>query len=335
MTQSFKKPLNAAGKTVQKNRRWNIRSMLGVLGPAIGLVLVFILFSLLRPDTFPTIGNAKQILLQSVVVGVAALGTTPVIISAGIDISIGATIAVVTVAVALMLNAHWPPLLAAFGGVGVGALCGLFNGSCVTLLSLNPFIVTLGTFLAFRGAADVLGHETEVYTHSNWLNRLMDPAHSFGFPWGVWIMIVLAALLILMLRYTRFGRHIFAIGSNEQTARLCGISVNRVKIWIYVLGGAFSGIAGVLMFSNEGGTGDPTTSKNTPLTAIAAAVIGGASLTGGQGSIVGTVIGAMFIMAIRNGCVQVDLPHGYQNIVTGLIIIAAVLMDRLRNRREA
>lgn len=306
--------------------------ILTVLGPVIGLVLVAALFSVLRPHTFPTAANASQILLQSVVVAVAALGTTPIIIAAGIDISIGATIAVVTVAVALMLNAHWPPLMAAFGGVGVGAMCGLFNGACVTLLGLNPFIVTLGTFLAFRGVADVLGDESEVYTHSNWLNGLMNPAKAFGLPWGVWIMLVLAIMLILMLRFTRFGRHIFAIGSNQQTARLCGIAVNRVKIWIYVLGGAFSGIAGVLMFSNENGTGDPTTSKNTPLTAIAAAVIGGASLTGGQGSIVGTVIGAMFIMAIRNGCVQINLPHGYQNIVTGLIIIVAVLMDRLRNR---
>ena len=305
--------------------------ILNILGPVIGLMLVAVLFSALRPHTFPTAANASQILLQSVVVAVAALGTTPIIIAAGIDISIGATIAVVSVAVAVMLNAHWSPLLAAFGGVGVGALCGLFNGGCVTLLGLNPFIVTLGTFLAFRGVADVLGDESEVYTHSNWLNGLMNPAKAFFLPWGVWIMLILSVLLILMLRFTRFGRHIFAIGSNEQTARLCGIAVNRVKIWIYILGGAFSGIAGVLMFSNENGTGDPTTSKNTPLTAIAAAVIGGASLTGGQGSIVGTVIGAMFIMAIRNGCVQINLPHGYQNIVTGLIIIVAVLMDRLRN----
>ncbi len=318
--------------TVALARRLGI---LNILGPIIGLVLVAVLFSALRPHTFPTAANASQILLQSVVVAVAALGTTPIIIAAGIDISIGATIAVVSVAVALMLNAHWPPLLAAFGGVGVGAMCGLFNGGCVTLLGLNPFIVTLGTFLAFRGVADVLGDESEVYTHSNWLNGLMNPAKAFFLPWGVWIMLVLAGLLILVLRFTRFGRHIFAIGSNEQTARLCGIAVNRVKIWLYILGGAFSGIAGVLMFSNENGTGDPTTSKNTPLTAIAAAVIGGASLTGGQGSVIGTVIGAMFIMAIRNGCVQINLPHGYQNIVTGLIIIVAVLMDRLRNRGKS
>jgi ribose/xylose/arabinose/galactoside ABC-type transport system permease subunit len=317
-----------------ENRGMNFRAVLSALGPVIGLVLVFILFSVLRPHTFPTVANASQILLQSVVVGVAALGTTPVIISAGIDISIGATIAVVSVATALLLNAGAPPILAAFGGIGVGALCGLFNGSCVTLLGLNPFIVTLGTFLAFRGVADVLGGESEVYTHSNWLNDLMNPSQALIFPWGVWIMIILAIALILMLRYTRFGRHIFAIGSNEQTARLCGIAVNRAKLWIYILGGAFSGIAGVLMFSNENGTGDPTTSKNTPLTAIAAAVIGGASLTGGQGSIVGTVIGAMFIMTIRNGCVQINLSHGVQNIVTGLIIIVAVLVDRLRNPKN-
>ncbi len=317
-----------------ENRKFNFRMVLSTLGPIIGLVLVFILFSALRPHTFPTAANASQILLQSVVVAVAALGTTPVIISAGIDISIGATIAVVSVAVALMLNAGLPPVFAALGGIATGALCGAFNGGCVTLLGLNPFIVTLGTFLAFRGVADVLGGESEVYTRSNWLNDLMNPSRALIFPWGVWIMVILAILLILMLRYTRFGRHIFAIGSNEQTARLCGIAVSRAKLWIYILGGAFSGIAGVLMFANENGTGDPTTSKNTPLTAIAAAVIGGASLTGGQGSIIGTVIGAMFIMTIRNGCVQINLSHGVQNIVTGLIIIVAVLVDRIRNPKS-
>ncbi|MGC8552918.1 MAG: ABC transporter permease [Phycisphaerae bacterium] len=316
------------------SRRFDVRRVLTVLGPAIGLVAVCILFGALRPDSFLTRANAQNIILHSVVVGIAAIGTTPVIISAGIDISIGATIAVVTVAVALLVNANVPPLLAAFGGVGVGAACGLFNGACITWLGLNPFIVTLGTFLAFRGVADELSHQQAVAANATWLNNLMAPGQAPLVPWGVWILLALLVLTALMLRYTRFGRHIFAIGSNEQTARLCGIAVNRAKLAIYVLGGAFTGIAGVLMFSNLT-EGDPTTSANTPLTAIAAAVIGGASLTGGQGSIVGTVLGAVFIMTIRSGCTQLNFSQGVQEMVTGLIIILAVLLDRVRNLPKA
>ncbi len=315
-------------------RHFDLRRALTMLGPAIGLVAVCILFSVLRPRTFPTWANAQNIILHSVVVGVAAIGTTSVIISAGIDISIGATIAVVTVSVALFVNADLSPLLAALGGIGVGAACGLFNGTCITWLRLNPFIVTLGTFLAFRGVADELSHQQAVAANSTWLNNLMAPGEAPLLPWGVWILIILMILTALMLRYTRFGRHIFAIGSNEQTARLCGIAVNRTKLAIYVLAGAFSGVAGVLMFSNLT-EGDPTTSANTPLTAIAAAVIGGASLTGGQGSIIGTVIGSVLIMTLRSGCTQLNFSQGGQEMLTGIIIILAVLLDRLRNPPEA
>ncbi len=319
-------------------KRINLRQALNVniLGPIIGLILVSILFGILEPRGFLQLGNAKNILLEATIVAVAAIGTTPVIVSAGIDISIGATIAVVSVCVALMLNHHVPPALAAIGGVGVGALCGLFNGGCVTVLGLNPFIVTLGTFLAFRGAADYLSNNNIVYAPPTWINNLMQvTSHTPLVPWGVWLMLALAALLALMLRYTRFGRHIFAIGSNEQTARLCGIPVRRAKLMIYALGGVFYGIAGILAFAYEDGAGDPTTNKNTPLTAIAAAVIGGASLTGGQGSIVGALLGALFIQTIRVGCQELQLSIGFQQIVTGLIILAAVLLDRVRNPPSA
>jgi ribose/xylose/arabinose/galactoside ABC-type transport system permease subunit len=151
------------------------------------------------------------------------------------------------------------------------------------------------------------------------------------FPPGVWLLIILTILVGLMLRYTRFGRHIYAIGSNEQTARLCGISVRRTKLLIYVIGLAFAGVAGVLQFSYLT-VGDPTTASGLELAVIAAVVIGGASLNGGEGGVLGTIVGALIMTIVANGCTKMDLANWVQEIVTGAIIIAAVVLDRLRHR---
>ena len=152
------------------------------------------------------------------------------------------------------------------------------------------------------------------------------------FPPGVWMMLILAAVVAFVLRFTRFGRHVFAIGSNEQTARLCGINVERTKFLIYMIGVGFAGLAGVLQFSFLG-MGDSTTALGMELNIIAAVVIGGASLSGGEGGVVGTVVGALIMTVVANGCNQVELQNYWQEIVTGGIIIVAVLLDRLRHRR--
>ena len=173
---------------------------------------------------------------------------------------------------------------------------------------------------------------------TTWLNQLLTSVVGSDswllFPPGVWGMLVLAVLVAVMLHYTRFGRHIFAIGSNEQTARLCGVPVRRDKITIYVLGGIFAGLAGVLQFAYLT-VGDPTTANGYELAIIAAVVIGGASLAGGQGSILGTLIGALIMTVVSNGCTKLGLANWVQEIVTGVIIILAVVVDQLRRRREA
>jgi ribose transport system permease protein len=151
---------------------------------------------------------------------------------------------------------------------------------------------------------------------------------------GVWVMILLAAGTAAVLRYTRLGRHAFAIGSNELTARLCGVPVERVKVFVYALGAAFAGLAGVMQFSRLT-VGDPTVAVGLELDVIAAVVIGGGSLSGGEGSVLGTVIGALIMIVIRSGCSHMGLPNWVQEIVTGLIIVAAVALDRLRQRRAA
>ncbi len=311
------------------------RTLPAKLGPLIGLVFVIALFALLRPRTFLTPDNFQIMLLQTAVVGTAALGMTLIIISGGIDLSIGSNIALCTVVIALLLQQGAPPLLAALGGVAVGAACGALIGLLITRLNLTPFIVTLGMWGALRGLAKGLASETMVSAPGTWLNELLQSLRAANrwmlFPPGVWLLLALTLLVAAMLRSTRFGRHIYAIGSNEQTARLCGVPVRRTKLLIYTIGLAFAGLAGVLQFSYLT-VGDPTTAAGLELAVIAAVVIGGASLNGGEGSVFGSVIGALIMTAVANGCTKMNLANWVQEIVTGAIIIAAVVLDRLRHR---
>lgn len=326
------------GVTVERSKASssaNMRALIEKIGPVLGLICVFGLFALLRPRTFATLDNAQLILLQTAVVGMAALGATLIIIAGGIDLSVGSNIALCTVAVALLLAKGAPPIVAIAGGIATSALCGLVIGFLITRLKLLPFIVTLGMWGALRGIAKGLANEQTVQAPETWINGLLTTLSAGQkwaiFPPGVWLLIVCAILVAAMLRYTRFGRHIFAIGSNEQTARLCGVQVDVTKVALYTLGAALAGVAGVLQFSYLT-LGDPTTATGLELDIIAAVVIGGASLSGGQGTIFGTLIGALIMTTVANGCTKMELANWVQEIVTGAIIICAVTLDRFRHR---
>jgi len=316
-------------------RRADWPALWSKLGSVLGLAFVVALFAVLRPRTFLTADNFQIMLLQTAVVGTAALGMTMIIISGGIDLSIGSNIALCTVVIALLLQQHVPPALAALGGIATGATCGALIGLLITRLNLTPFIVTLGMWGALRGAAKGLANETMVAAPSTWLNDLLQSLRPQNrwmiFPPGVWLMLILTLFVGALLRYTRFGRHVFAIGSNEQTARLCGIPVSRTKLLIYLVGLAFAGIAGVLQFSYLT-VGDPTTANGLELAVIAAVVIGGASLNGGEGSVFGSLMGALIMTVVANGCTKMNLSNWLQEIVTGAIIITAAVLDRLRHR---
>jgi ribose/xylose/arabinose/galactoside ABC-type transport system permease subunit len=318
-------------KPAASNHRAHVRRLLAAFGPAIGLVFALTLFASLRFSTFVTVDNFAIMLQQTAVIGAAAIGMTVIIVSGGIDLAVGSTVALVTIVVALLLKQHWGPTAAALGGIAAGGGCGLLTGTLVTRLRLMPFIVTLGLMGALRGAAKGLANEQPIYPDETWLNQLMQLGVHGTLPLGVWLAVVLAVLVALMLRYTRFGRHVFAIGSNEQTARLCGVPIERQKILIYVVGGLFGGVAGVLQFAYLTG-GDPTTAVGLELNVIAAVVIGGASLNGGQGTVLGSMIGALIMSVVANGCTKVGLANWVQEIVTGGIIVAAVLLDQLRRR---
>jgi ribose/xylose/arabinose/galactoside ABC-type transport system permease subunit len=316
-------------------RRW--AAWLERLGPLAGLAAVAAYFAVLRPETFPTIDNLQIILIQTAVVGTAAIGMTLVIVSGGIDLSVGSVIALVTVVVASCLSQGYPPLLAAGAGVIAGALCGLVNGGLVTGIRLTPFIVTLGTLGVFRGLAKGWADEQIVLASDiGWLEHVLrilgpDELWRLAAP-GVWIMVLLAGLASLLMWYTRFGRHVFAIGSNEQTATLCGVRVARTRLLVYVLAGATAGLAGVLQFSYLT-VGDPTTAMGLEPDVIAAVVIGGGSLAGGVGTISGTLTGAVIMTVIANGCTKLGLDNWVQEIITGAIIVLAVTIDQLRRHR--
>ena len=307
--------------------------MLGALAPFLALVAVYALFAILRFDRFVTWDNSAIMLQQTAVIGIGAIGMTLIVISGGVDLSFGSIIALSAVVLALLLQAGAPPMVAAAGAIGLGVMTGVASGLLVTRLRLMPFIVTLGMMGILRGAAKGLASEQPIYPEPTWLNDLMLLSSRF-LPGGVWIMLVMAVVVAGVLRYTRFGRHIFAIGSNESTARLCGVAVDRTKVWIYAVGAGFAGLAGVLQFSYLTG-GDPTTAVGLELNIIAAVVIGGASLSGGRGTVLGTMIGALIMTVVNNGCTKLEMSNWVQEIVTGGIIVAAVTLDQYRRGRSA
>jgi ribose transport system permease protein len=312
---------------------------MNVLGPFLGLVLVIALFSLNGEvrQYFLSGGNFKLILTQTVIVAIAALGMTLIIVSGGIDLSVGSVVAFTSVVGAVLSVRDAPPAAVIALTVAAGALIGFLNGAIIAGLRMMPFIVTLGMMGIARGLAKWLAGNQAVNCPDSPINEIMalhQPGSLLPLPIGVWIAIVLALLMVVVLRQTVFGRHVFAIGSNEATARLCGIRVQTTKILIYALAGGFFGLAGLMQLSRLT-QGDPTVAIGLELDVIAAVVIGGASLSGGSGSILGSMIGALIMAVLRNGSNQMGWPNYMQEIIIGVVIIIAVAVDRLRQRRSA
>jgi len=236
----------------------------------------------------------------------------------------------------------YTPMVAVAVSIVTGCLCGLLNGALISALRVVPFIVTLGTMQVYLGLAKIIANETTVRPDRatqvpDWMvefTSIRSEALVGGLPMGVWLTLALAAVLALVLRYTVFSRHAYAIGSNELTARLCGIGVTRNKIAVYTLAGFFVGIAGLYQFSRLS-AGNPTSGIGMELRIIAAVVIGGGSLSGGRGSVLGSLTGAAIIFVIGSGCTQLGLSNPIQDVILGVIVVTAVAIDQLRQRRLA
>lgn len=357
---------------MRNNETINIWRLWEKAGPLFALILVIAIFGILEPKNFLSYNNFSNVAGQTAVIAIAAVGMTFVIISAGIDLSAGSLVALAGVIATMTMSSNtyfislypWvaelPPwqantiliLSGILTGILAGALCGLVSGATITYGKLPPFIVTLGMMEILRGLAlytagglpitnlpagfRQIGNQAliiplesivdiPVLTVLTWMGTEIE------IPYSVFLIIPVALMGAFILRYTVFGVQVYAIGSNEQTARLCGVKVNQVKIGVYIICGITAGLAGVLHASRLN-TGQPSEGVGMELSIIAAVVIGGASLMGGEGTILGAIVGAFIIILLRNGCNLVGVSPFVQRIVIGLIIIISVYLDQMRRR---
>lgn len=323
-----------------KATRFDFRKALQAFGPVIGLVFVVLIFSSARGFLSPL--NICIVLTQTVIVALGAIGMTLIIVGGGIDLSVGSIVALTSVVGALGVQAGWPVPAVLFVAILAGGTFGLLNGAVISRFGMAPFIVTLGMMGVARGIAKWLGKNQSVnFSPDHPVNILMNNPRTLGAweiplwfpPAGVLLALLAAGIMTVVLMRTVFGRHIYALGSNEATARLCGIPTLRLKLYIYSVAGLFYGMAGVMQLSRLQ-QGDPTVAIGLELDVIAAVVIGGASLTGGSGSIPGAMIGALIMAVLRNGSDQMGWDSYIQEIIIGSVIILAVGLDKLRRRQN-
>ena len=338
--------MSSAGET-ESNGPSLWKRVRGILGPFVALGVVVGIFATADAlqdggGAFLSQRNFSTIAVQMATVAVAALGMTIVIIAGGIDLSAGTAVALCATVLAWCLKRDWPAPVAVLFALGTGCLTGFVNGALVSALRVVPFIVTLGTMTGYLGVAKMIAEETTIRPDitrqvPRWLQDLLSTRSDAlwgGLPLGVWLTLGLAGLLAAILRYSVFGRYVYALGSNEATARLCGINVPVNKIAVYSLAGLFVGIAGMYQFSRLS-SGNPTSGVGLELRIIAAVVIGGGSLSGGRGTVLGTLTGAAIMAVITSGCTQLGLKNPVQDVILGVIIVAAVTVDQIRQRRLA
>ena len=297
------------------------------------LIVIFLFFSI-ASSNFLNYNNVTAILFSTVVIGLLALGTTFVIITGGIDLSIGTGMTLCAViSGVLIVNTGVPVLVGVIGAVLFGGLIGLVNGFNVSVLGIPPFIATLAMMLVAQGLALVISDSTPIYFNDAPSYISISTGHLFGvnFPNAVLVLAVATVVAAVVLNKTVLGRYTYSIGSNEEATALSGISTRRWKMIIYTLAGLFTGLAGV-MISARLASAQPGTGLGYELQAIAAVVIGGTSLSGGKGSIVGTIIGALIISVLNNGLQIMSIPQEWQNVILGIVILIAVYADMARKR---
>lgn len=303
------------------------------------LIVLFVVFSLASPN-FLQFDNIVGILLATAVNGVLALGVTFVIITGGIDLSIGTVMTFAAVMAGVFItNWQLPVVIGVLGGLAAGALCGLINGVVIAKLKVPSFIATLGMLNIAKGAALVISGLRPIYFNDTPSFNMIAMGSllgvvvpGFNIPNAVLILFGAAIVASLILNKTVLGRYTFALGSNEEATRLSGVNVDAWKMAVYTLTGVFSGLAGVVIAARIN-SAQPALGQGYELDAIAAAVIGGTSLSGGEGTILGTIIGAFIISTLTNGLRIMSVPQEWQTIVTGGIVIIAVYLDIIRRKK--
>lgn len=320
-------------------------SSLHKLSALLTLLLLILAFSFTSP-AFLSVNNGLTVLLQTSVIGLLAIGMTLVIITGGIDLSVGSVLALSGVVTGLAIKAGIPVMPAMAFGIVAGAFCGFINGLVITKLRITPFVATLGMMMIARGVAlqltgaapiSRLGEAFGQLGNGSFFRIVEMQANGFpkvifpGIPYPAVLLVVMALIGGFLLQRRQIGRHIFSVGSNEEAARLSGVKVDRTKTWAYTASGALAGLAGMVLMSRLV-TVQPNEGVMYELDAIAASVIGGASLMGGVGSISGSMIGAFIIGVLRNGLNMAGTSAFIQQIIIGIVVIGAVYIDQIRNR---
>lgn len=305
------------------------------------LIALIVIFSALKPDAFFTSDNLIGILQSTTVIGVLAMASTFIIITSGIDLSVGVLMTFCAVmAGVLMVNLGLPLWVGVPGAIAVGALCGMVSGLAITKLRVPPFIATLGMMMLLKGASLIITKTRPIYFNDvqgfdaiSLGSVVGDILPFLPIPNAVLIMFIVAVLSAVILNKTALGRYTFALGSNEEAVRLSGVNVDRWKVIIYAFSGGICGIAGILIASRLN-SAQPALGQGYELDAIAAVVIGGTSLSGGVGTILGTIIGAFIMSVLINGLRIMSVAQEWQMVLTGLIIILAVYTDNLRRKKQ-
>jgi ribose transport system permease protein len=300
--------------------------------PFVSLIVLFVSLSIASPY-FLTAGNLASVARQTAVFNTMALGMTIVIVSGGIDLSVGSILGLSGLIGTMALERGYPIPVGVLIGLLVGTACGLANGAMVTRLRIPPFVVTLGTLGIFRGLALIISNGLPVHRIPPGF-AFLGEGNVLGVPFVVWMLVICAVAVHVILEHTRLGRYAFAIGSNKVAAIYAGIPVDFHVTAVYAIGGTLTGLAGMVEASRLM-TGQPTAGQGYELQAIAAVVIGGGSLNGGEGSVVGTLIGAFIMGLLSNGADLLNISNYWQQVIIGSVIILAVTLDELRKRRAA
>lgn len=295
------------------------------LGPLIGLICLFIVMSI-ASDRFLSFGNLSNIALQTSINALLAIGMTFVILTSGIDLSVGAILALSGAVTAGLMTHGTSPFMATIVGLLVGVVAGFFNGVLVGYGKLAAFIVTLGTMTLFRGFTEIYTHGTPIFNLPvSFMN--LGTGTTAGIPNPVWITIIAIVIGWIFLNRMTAGRKIYAVGGNEDAAFLAGVPVKRYLVTVYVISGFLAALAGIILTSRLG-SAEPTAGTGYELDAITAVVLGGTSLFGGEGTLIGTIIGALILGVIDNGLNLLNVNAFYQDAVKGVIILIAIMLDR-------
>lgn len=295
------------------------------------MIAIIVASSILSPD-FLKFSNLINVIRQIAINGIIAVGMTFVLLTGGIDLSVGATVGVVAVSVSMLFQSGMNPILVIIIGLAIGAVIGLINGIGITRGKIVPFIMTLGTLTAFRGLALYIANGSPQSWRKSGVDiKFLGQGSFLGIPVPVYFFVIVLVAAFIILKYTSFGRSVYAIGDSREAARLSGINVIKTELMVYTLSGFLAAISSIILIARLS-VGEPTAGEGAELDAIAMAVIGGTSTAGGVGGVVGTLVGATLLSVIANLLNIVGISPFIQRIVKGVIIILAVLLERKQKR---